>query len=160
MPVHDLRCAGAGVPSQAGDLFDGHSAIRHEADKRVPKLAWSPVLADTGRLAGCPEIALDVGGVQGSAHLAGEDEASVTPAIPGRDPFPGLPGPMSEESVHGYLRQPERAARLGCLRVSPGPYGAPYSHVRRHRRIGIGVAGQVDVIPAQFAGLLGPDAGR
>jgi hypothetical protein len=39
-----------------------------------------------------------------------------------------------------------------------GAYRAPHVEMRRYRRVGVGVALQVDMIPPQRMCLLGPDA--
>jgi hypothetical protein len=154
--VHDLGDDGAAVPDEARDLLDGDAAVGQERHERVPQLSRRPLAGvDPTRLGnGCTEVAADIRRVQRGAVAGGEDESEVDPVRPRLGAHPGLQPAVLGQDVHAARRQCQSPARPLGLGVPRGSDGPPHGHRRRHGRLEVGPAKQVDVRPEQGAQLL------
>src|SRR5207237_2207665 len=87
----------------------------------------------------------DIGRVQGSAEVAGEDQPGVLPVLPGRIPLASLAVLPGAQCVDGSGGEGEGAARSFGLGVAVGADRPLHSDMRRGGRAGSWVAIQVDV---------------
>ena len=151
----------AGVPDEAGDLFDGHARVGEQRDEAVAQLAGCPVGGiEPGRGRDAAEPASDVGRVQRACRRRRRRR--------GRCPASGLlrragppPGGLGVRAVHRRSgREGQGAAGLAGLGVAAGADGAPDHDVRRDRWCRRRAAVEVDVAPGQRPQFLGTGAGE
>ena len=114
-----------------------------------------PAVPGAGFGADALEHLPDVPRVRGGAWVAGEHEPGVLPALAGREPLAGLAGGPAAQGLGRSRGEGEGAAGPFGLGLAVGADRSPHGYVRRDGRAGGRVAVQVDVRPAQGAGLLG-----
>ena len=102
--------------------------------------------ADVRGRADGPELAPDVGGVQGGAGSRGEDQIPLAPPHTGRKPVGGLLVLVGAERVSRHLGQGQHPAGLIGLGVPVGAYRPPDGGAGRDGRVCIRIA-EVDVFP-------------